>query len=40
MKDPKRRLGHESSSDVKNHAWFSGINWNDFQNKKVILNFF
>ena len=37
MKDPKKRLGHESPNEVKNHSWFSEINWKEIENKKVYI---
>ena len=35
-KDPKNRIGIQNDkSDLKNHEFFSDINWEDIMNKKV-----
>ena len=39
-KDPTRRLGsNKDAEEVKNHAWFSGINWEDLKCKKYDAPF-
>ncbi|CAD8176403.1 unnamed protein product [Paramecium octaurelia] len=36
IRDPKRRLGcKEDAKEIKNHPWFSDINWQDCYNKKL-----
>ncbi|EAS01377.2 Serine/Threonine kinase domain protein (macronuclear) [Tetrahymena thermophila SB210] len=34
-KDPSKRLGTQSSDEVKNHPWFKNINWEDVYQKKL-----
>jgi len=31
----KKRLGYGGINEIKNHPWFSDINWDDLLNKKV-----
>jgi serum/glucocorticoid-regulated kinase 2 len=37
IKDPEKRLGAgpEGAKDIKNHQWFSGMNWDALMNKKI-----
>jgi serine/threonine protein kinase len=32
-KDPSKRLGSKSSDEVKNHPWFSGVDWECLERK-------
>jgi serum/glucocorticoid-regulated kinase 2 len=41
IKDPEKRLGSGSDGpkNIKKHAWFSGVNWDDFLKKSVRAPF-
>jgi serine/threonine protein kinase len=34
-KYPEKRLGHHSSEDIRNHAWFKEIEWEKLMNMEV-----
>ena len=34
-KNPKKRLGHNSSKEVMNHPWFNDMDWKKLENKKI-----
>eukprot|EP01016_Furgasonia_blochmanni_P036472 TRINITY_DN416_c0_g1_i8.p1 TRINITY_DN416_c0_g1~~TRINITY_DN416_c0_g1_i8.p1 ORF type:complete len:422 (-),score=111.02 TRINITY_DN416_c0_g1_i8:266-1531(-) len=34
-RDPKQRLGSKSKQDIKRHAFFEGVNWNDVYTKRL-----
>lgn len=37
---PKKRLGAKGDADeIKRHPFFSGLNWDDMQNLKIIPPF-
>jgi len=38
-RNPKRRLGSNGVDEVKNHPFFSSINWDDILNKRVTPEF-
>ena len=33
QKNPKDRLGTRGAFQVRNHHWFTGVDWNELQNK-------
>lgn len=35
VQDPRQRLGFNSIDDIKNHEFFSSINWTDVMNKTI-----
>ncbi len=35
IKDPAKRLGSNGAQDVKNHPWFSEIDWKALYERKV-----
>jgi len=35
-KDPSKRLGTNGAQEIKDHPWFSDIDWNKLAEKKVI----
>ena len=37
MKDPEKRLGRKGADEIKQHSWFSEINWKDLSEKKVLF---
>ncbi|CAK87907.1 unnamed protein product (macronuclear) [Paramecium tetraurelia] len=39
IKDPKFRIGYSKTEDVKNHAWFKGVNWEKLLKKEVETPF-
>jgi serine/threonine protein kinase len=39
IKDPTKRLGYNSFSDIKNHTWFNSVDWNIIKNKIAISPF-
>ncbi|CAI5723483.1 unnamed protein product [Hyaloperonospora brassicae] len=34
-RDPNKRLGSKSADEVKNHAYFAGLNWQDLYDRKI-----
>lgn len=35
-KEPEKRLGHNNGAeDIKNHPWFSSVNWDDVRKKRI-----
>ena len=38
-KNPEERLGKNGSKEIKEHKWFSNINWEEIAAKKVIHSF-
>ena len=39
IKDPKKRLGHNGSQEIKSHPWFEKINWDNIKSRKVKAPF-
>lgn len=35
MKDPTKRIGANGIGELKDHAWFSDINWDDVNGLKI-----
>jgi serum/glucocorticoid-regulated kinase 2 len=38
-KNPKDRLGYNSSDEIKNHPWFEKVNWNALLTKSIKAPF-
>ena len=38
IKDYKKRIGFNSINELKNHSWFKGFDWNNFEKKKLFLH--
>ena len=38
-KDPKKRIGYVSKTDIKSHPFFEGINWEDVYNRRYDAPF-
>ena len=36
IKDYKKRIGFNSINELKNHSWFRGFDWENFEKKKII----
>lgn len=35
-KNPRKRLGHNSTKEIMDHPWFADINWKKLENKKIV----
>lgn len=35
QKDPSKRIGFKNTDDIKEHPWFSDVNWNDVNDLKI-----
>lgn len=38
-KNPKDRIGANSSDEIKSHPWFEKVNWNALQSKSIKAPF-
>jgi len=34
--DPKQRLGYANFSEIKNHAFFKGFDWEKYNKKELV----
>lgn len=38
-KDPMKRIGAKDNNEIKNHTWFSDIDWNKLLEKRIKPDF-
>jgi len=40
VKEPTKRLGYKSRSDILDHPWFKNVNWESLKKKKIKAPYF
>ena len=35
ISDPKKRIGFKDINELKNHSWFEGFDWNNFEKRQI-----